>query len=450
MRQFLHRLTSAAQYLSPWISLGLAGALLAVWSHPEWLPPQGTAVGPATFITTPPGGSRSNPLSATQPTATTSFATELVAEGPTSTLPAERATGPASYADAVARAAPAVVGINTESVVRERAAPPGLPEAFRTLVPDTAQRVEGAGSGVIIDPRGYVLTNQHVIAGVAVVTVQLADGRTAPARLVGSDPDTDLAVLQIPLQHLPVIALGRSDHLRVGDVVLAIGNPLALGQTVTQGIVSATGRGQLGLAMFENFVQTDAAINPGNSGGALIDTAGRLVGINTAVLSRQSGTEGIGFAIPINLVRGVMAELIDNGRVARGWLGAGLRDLDMEVASDAGLVRSDLARDANSGLWHLRGVAVVGLIDHGPGDQAQLGTGDVVLRLDGHRVTDARDLVTRLALRRPGSKVQLSGYRLGTNGSARSATPLNVTVTLGERPQDAQQLATRYPSLIPG
>jgi S1-C subfamily serine protease len=448
MRQFLHRLTTAAQYLSPWISLGLAGALVAVWSHPEWLPPRVPAVAPSTLIyATPPANS--GPLPAPLNTSSAQFAVQVPAD-PASAIQGAIGDGPASYASAVTRAAPAVVGINTESLVRERAAPPGLPEAFRSLVPETEQRVEGAGSGVIIDSRGYVVTNQHVIAGVAAVTVQLADGRTAPARVVGSDPDTDLAVLQIPLQHLPVITLGRSDHLRVGDVVLAIGNPLALGQTVTQGIVSATGRGQLGLAMFENFVQTDAAINPGNSGGALVDAAGRLVGINTAVLSHQSGTEGIGFAIPINLVRGVMAELIDNGRVARGWLGAGLRDLDIEVANDAGLARSDLVRDANNGHWHLRGVAVVGLIDHGPGDQAQLGTGDVVLRLDGHRVTDARDLVTRLALRRPGSKVQLSGYRLSTNSSSRSTAPLNVTVTLGERPQDAQQLATRYPSLVPG
>ena len=359
--------------------------------------------------------------------------------------PAPTVKGPYSYATAVRAAGPAVVGISTESIVRGRDVPAGLPDEFIRLVPETAQRVQGAGSGVILDPRGYIVTNHHVIAGSSEVSVQLADGRRAKARIVGSDPDTDLAVLQVSLRHLPPIAIGRSDHLAVGDVVLAIGNPLALGQTVTQGIVSATGRGQLGLAMFENFIQTDAAINFGNSGGALVDAAGRLVGINTAMLARQNGTEGISFAIPMNLVRGVVAELIDNGRVARGWLGAGLHDVEVAVPAGARPAAADITREAG-GRTRLRGVAVAGLVDNSPAERAGLGTRDLVLRLDGHRVVDTRDLVSRLAQRHPGTKVRLEGYRLGPSG----LSSFKVTVTLGERPQQAGEIAQRYPGLIPG
>lgn len=435
MHPLFKRLHQAVRYASPWISLGLALALLWVWLHPAiptlapTLPAGRSAVENAPPAGTPAGSTASAPqaLPAALPTAATG------------------ASGPESYALAVSAAAPAVVGISTESVVRRRGVPSGLPEEFIDLMPETAQRVQGAGSGVIIDSRGYVVTNQHVVANASEVTVQLADGRAARARVVGSDPDTDLAVLKITLRPLPSIVLGRSDQLRVGDVVLAIGNPLAMGQTVTQGIVSATGRGQLGLAMFENYVQTDAAINPGNSGGALIDARGRLVAINTAVLSRQSGTEGIGFAIPMNLVRGVVAELIDNGRVARGWLGVGLQDVEAIIPAGGKPAAADITRNA-AGAPRLRGVAVFGVQPNGPAEAAGLGTRDLVLRLDGHRVVDARDLVSRLAQRRPGSKARLEGYRYDPAG----LRPFATTITLGERPQQAQELAARYPGLVPG
>lgn len=429
----MKRLDQAVRYASPWISLGLALALLVVWLRPDASrtrtpSPANTAQQPATNDNTPA------PTPSPAPVATTS-----------ALAPVPEWRGASSYAAAVSAAAPAVVGISTQSLVRGRDVPSGLPEEFIHLVPETAQRVQGAGSGVIIDVRGYVVTNQHVIANANEVTVQLADGRSARARIVGSDPDTDLAVLKIALQPLPAIELGRSDRLRVGDVVLAIGNPLAMGQTVTQGIVSATGRGQLGLAMFENYVQTDAAINLGNSGGALVDARGRLVAINTAVLRRQDGTEGIGFAIPMNLVRGVVAELIDNGRVARGWLGAGLHDVEAVIPSGGKPAVEDIMRNA-AGAPRLRGVAVAGVLPGSPAAAAGLGQRDLVLRLDGHRVVDARDLISRLAQRRPGSKARLDGYRYAPTGFR----PFAIVVTLGERPQDAQELAVRYPGLVPG
>ncbi len=429
----MKRLDQAVRYASPWISLGLALALLVVWLRPDASrtrtpSPATTAQQPATNGNTPA------PTPSPAPAATTP-----------ALAPVPEWRGAASYAAAVSAAAPAVVGISTQSLVRGRDVPSGLPEEFIHLVPETAQRVQGAGSGVIIDVRGYVVTNQHVIANANEVTVQLADGRSARARIVGSDPDTDLAVLKIALQPLPAIELGRSDRLRVGDVVLAIGNPLAMGQTVTQGIVSATGRGQLGLAMFENYVQTDAAINLGNSGGALVDARGRLVAINTAVLRRQDGTEGIGFAIPMNLVRGVVAELIDNGRVARGWLGAGLHDVEAVIPSGGKPAVEDIMRNA-AGAPRLRGVAVAGVLPGSPAAAAGLGQRDLVLRLDGHRVVDARDLISRLAQRRPGSKARLDGYRYAPTGFR----PFAIVVTLGERPQDAQELAVRYPGLVPG
>ena len=429
----MKRLDQAVRYASPWISVGLALALLVAWLRPD------ASLTPAAspLDATPRPSNAVNPVASPPPIAP-------LAAMPT-VAPATAWSGASSYAAAVSAAAPAVVGISTQTLVRGREVPSGLPEEFIHLVPETAQRVQGAGSGVIIDSRGYVVTNQHVIANANEVTVQLADGRAARARVIGSDPDTDLAVLKIALQPLPAIALGRSDRLQVGDVVLAIGNPLAMGQTVTQGIVSATGRGQLGLAMFENYVQTDAAINPGNSGGALVDASGRLVAINTAVLSRQNGTEGIGFAIPMNLVRGVVAELIDNGRVARGWLGAGLHDVEAVIPSGGKPATADIVRNP-AGAPRLRGVAIAGVLPSSPAEAAGLSTRDLVLRLDGHRVVDARDLVSRLAQRRPGSKARLDGYRYDPAG----LRPFAIVVILGERPQDAQELAVRYPGLVPG
>ena len=259
----------------------------------------------------------------------------LLAPAPTPAAPATPAgalPAPArvSYAAAVERAAPAVVNVYTKRLVTERVTP-SLGELFGEFVPRYRQRIERTlGSGVIVDDSGHIVTNHHVIADADTIRVQLKDGRVADARIVGRDPDTDLAVLKIDLQPLPVVIFGRSDQLKVGDVVLAIGNPLGLSQTVTHGIVSATSRQQLGIAPLEDFIQTDAPINFGNSGGALVDSSGALVGINTAIVAKNLGVEGIGFAIPVNMVRGVLSDIIAHGRVVRGWIGIVPEDLTDE------------------------------------------------------------------------------------------------------------------------
>jgi serine protease DegS len=260
--------------------------------------------------------------------------------------------------------------------------------------------VESLGSGVIMDAEGYVITNDHVIDGVENVQVFLTDGRAATAVIVGSDPDTDLALLKIVLEGLPTIPLGRSDTLQVGDIVLAIGNPFSIGQTVTQGIVSGTRRGQLGLSPFENFIQTDAAINLGNSGGALINAAGQLVGINTAFFSRRLDSEGIGFAIPVNLVRGVMRDLIDHGRVIRGWLGVGTETLTPDQADALGL---------DEGF----GIILTSVQADSPADRAGLRPADVITYIDDKPVVVWQDALRLIARMEPGARVTLTGNRLG-------------------------------------
>jgi Do/DeqQ family serine protease len=305
-----------------------------------------------------------------------------------------------SFADAVARAAPAVVNIYTARVVTERTQTAPLDQMFGDYWPSYRQRVERSlGSGVIIDAAGTIVTNQHVIAGADSIRVQLADGRIAQATITGQDPDTDLAILHLSVGHLPIMPVGRSDTLRVGDIVLAIGNPYGLSQTVTQGIVSATGRGQLGLATFENFIQTDAAINLGNSGGALIDSNGDLVGINTAVLNRGSGgPEGIGFAIPVNLVRGVTEQILSKGHVVRGWLGFMPQDLTPEQSEQLGIGTDG-------------GVAVVNIMVKSPAFDAGVRPGDLITGLDGEAVKSAQDLVSRVAALKPGASVELDARR---------------------------------------
>ncbi len=302
-----------------------------------------------------------------------------------------------SFADAVARAAPAVVNIYTARVVTERAQAPALNQLFGDFWPSYRQRVERSlGSGVIVSDVGTIVTNQHVIAGADSIRVQLADGRIADATVVGQDPDTDIAILHLDIGKLPVMPLGRSDTLRVGDIVLAIGNPYGLSQTVTQGIVSATGRGQLGLATFENFIQTDAAINLGNSGGALIDAHGDLVGINTAVLNRAyGGPEGIGFAIPVNLVRGVMEQILKRGHVVRGWLGFVPQDLTDEQAAQLGISGG--------------GVAVMNILVKSQAYESGVRPGDLITGLGKEPVRSAQDLVSRVAALTPGAQVQLEG-----------------------------------------
>ena len=319
-----------------------------------------------------------------------------------------------SFAEAVQVASPAVVNIYTARVVTERVPRTAIEDFFGDLEPRYRQRVERAlGSGVIVDVAGHIVTNHHVIADADSVRVQLADGRVANATVVGRDPDTDLAVLKIALPKLPIMPLGRSDQLRVGDYVLAIGNPIGLSQTVTHGIVSATGRGQLGVATFENFIQTDAPINFGNSGGALIDVHGQLVGINTAVVAKNLGVEGIGFAIPVNLVRGVFAEIISKGRVIRGWIGIVPEDLGDEQATQLGLARG--------------GVLIANLYVGSPAQAAGLQPGDLLLAVNGAEVRSAQDALARLAQSKPGGSVKLLVLRGKTSGT--------VQVKVTERPR---------------
>ncbi|MBS0396202.1 MAG: trypsin-like peptidase domain-containing protein, partial [Proteobacteria bacterium] len=295
--------------------------------------------------------------------------------------------------------APAVVNISTKRVVLERQLPEVLAQAFPGLAEFRRREESSRGSGVIIDAAGHVATNFHVVKGMQEIVVQLIDGRTAPAKLVGTDPDTDLALLKIDLKGLPVMPLGRSDQLRVGDVVLAIGNSLGLGQTVTQGIVSATGRAQLDLAVLENFIQTDAAINPGNSGGALVNASGELVGINTAILSHEQGIEGIGFAIPVNLVRGVTAELQSRGRIVRGWSGLIVAPLPAEAVDSRG--------------QPVAGVQITGAERGSPAIGSGLAAGDVITQVDGAAVSGPQEFLGAIARKAPGSTARLRLIRPG-------------------------------------
>jgi Do/DeqQ family serine protease len=256
----------------------------------------------------------------------------------------------------------------------------------------------GLGSGVIVSADGYLLTNNHVVEGADDIDVQLADGRQARARLVGTDPETDLALLQIKLHPLPVIALGDVRALQVGDVVLAIGNPFNVGQTVTSGIVSALGRNQLGLSTFENFIQTDAAINPGNSGGALVDTNGQLIGINTAIYSRSGGSMGIGFAIPVDSARMVMDALLRDGQVTRGWIGVEPRDLTPELAASLGLPVK-------------QGVLITGVLQDGPASRGGMRPGDVVLAISGAEVANTAQLLAAVAALKPQTDANVAVQR---------------------------------------
>jgi Do/DeqQ family serine protease len=320
-----------------------------------------------------------------------------------------------SYADAVQRAAPAVVNIYTSRTVTERVPPSGFGAFFGDLAPQYRNRTERSlGSGVIVDSEGHIATNNHVIENADQVRVQLADRRVAVARVVGRDPDSDLALLKINLDHLPVMTFGHSDRLQVGDVVLAIGNPLGLSQTVTHGIVSATGRGQLGLATFENFIQTDAAINPGNSGGALINTRGELVGINTAIVANAGGVEGIGFAIPVNMVRGVIHELITHGKVVRGWIGILPEDFSDEQAARFRLIHG--------------GVVLVELNPESPAVEAGLQAGDIITEFDGVEVKSSQDVMARIASTQPGATIKVVYLR--------GSETLHSTITVRQRPKD--------------
>ena len=320
-------------------------------------------------------------------------------------LPAMPPEAPASvpaparvtYAAAVQRAAPAVVNIYTQRLVRERVAP-SMGELFGDYLPRYRQRIERSlGSGVIVDEAGHIVTNHHVIANADSISVQLEDGRVAEAHIVGRDPDTDLAVLKINLSPLPVAVFGRSDQLKVGDVVLAIGNPIGLTHTVTHGIVSATSRQQLGIAPLEDFIQTDAPINFGNSGGALVDSSGALIGINTAIVAKNLGVEGIGFAIPVNMVRGVMSDIIAHGRVIRGWIGIVPEDITDEQAAQLGLAQG--------------GVLNANLYVGSPAQEAGLEPGDLLLAIGGAPLHSAQDALARIANEKPGAVLAIKVLR---------------------------------------
>lgn len=347
---------------------------------------------------------------------------QIVTVGP-SALPLARGQGqgvaaPGSYSDAVALAAPAVVNIHTtKRIVAPRITLPPDPalRKFFEQMPGYKQQQQATslGSGVIVSAAGHIVTNFHVINGADEILVALHDGRQTSAKVIGVDPDSDLAVLKIQLPALHALGFMTDEMPRVGDVVLAIGNPFGVGQTITMGIVSALGRQGLGINTYENFIQTDAAINPGNSGGALIDTLGRLVGINTAIYSKTGGSLGIGFAIPAGAAQKVLEQIIAHGHVKRGWLGIEPQDMTADLAKAFGLERPS-------------GVIIAGLLRDGPGAKGGLRVGDIVQTMDGRPVGDTPKLMARIAAKEPGEKIELGVYR---NGKTQS-----LSVVAGLRP----------------
>jgi Do/DeqQ family serine protease len=314
--------------------------------------------------------------------------------GTTPSRPAGSLSAPAQ------KASPAVVSINTS-----KNRPTTNPDPWsRFFNGESEENIGGLGSGVIVSPQGHILTNNHVVEDADDIEVVLTDGRRAAAKVIGTDPDTDLALLKIQLDKLPVIVLGQLQDLQVGDVVLAIGNPFGVGQTVTSGIVSALGRSHLGINTFENFIQTDAAINPGNSGGALIDVHGHLMGINTAIYSRSGGNMGIGFAIPVSTAQQVMQDLLKNGKVTRGWIGVEPQDLTPELAESFQLPKSSAQNLP-------RGVVITGVLQNGPAAKAGIRPGDVMVKIAGQSVTNVSELLTQVAGLKPGVSTEVQIWR---------------------------------------
>lgn len=303
---------------------------------------------------------------------------------------------PGSYRDAANKAMPSVVNVFSSKTIR-RLHPPDNP-LFRKFFDKRAdrrtQRTNNLGSGVIVSADGYILTNHHVVESADEIQVTLHDGRTLLAKVVGSDPETDLAVLKINAKNLAPITFARSDQASIGDVVLAIGDPFGVGQTVTMGIISALERSHLGINIFEDFIQTDAAINPGNSGGALVDTLGNLIGINSAIYSRTGGSQGIGFAIPSNLAAKIMQQIIAHGEVIRGWMGVEVQDLTPELADSYQL------GDTN-------GALISGVLRGGPADHAGIQPGDIVLSVGGQATMDSATLLNQIAALVPGRTIQV-------------------------------------------
>jgi len=333
---------------------------------------------------------------------------------------ASSSLAPGSYRDAAARAMPAVVNILTLQVPKRGAHPLARDPFFKRFFGDRDPGLDddddlrnSLGSGVIVSHEGYVLTNNHVVEGADEIEVVLTDGRKAPAKIVGLDPETDLAVIKIDFDKLPVIVLGQSELARVGDVVLAIGNPFGVGQTVTMGIISALGRNNLHINSFENFIQTDAAINFGNSGGALVDTRGNLIGINTAIYSQSGGSVGIGFAIPVSTAKTVMEAIIKDGHVVRGWIGVETQDITPELAQSFGLQRSS-------------GAIIAGVVRNGPADKAGIVPGDILLAVDGKPVGDTTEMLNLIAQLPPGGKAKMTVLRKNREAA--------LDVVVGKRP----------------
>ena len=375
------------------VTVAVAAVFVISTFRPEWLPPRAVTLQP------------SAPLPQAAPAA------------------AAFAARSDSYYEAVRRATPSVVNVFTSKEVRSPRHPllddPLFRRFFGDQIPDDAQRATSLGSGVIISANGYILTNNHVVEAADDIEVLLTDGKKLRARLMGSDPETDLAVLRVDAEKLPAIALGSSDALRVGDVVLAIGNPFGVGQTVTAGIVSALGRAGLGINTFENFIQTDAAINPGNSGGALIDARGGLIGVNTAIYSRSGGSMGIGFAIPVSTAKIVMDQLIKTGSVTRGWIGVEMQDITPAIAESFSLENT-------------QGAIIAGVLRGGPAYKAGIKPGDVLLEIDGRPVADPQGMLNLVAALAPGNTARMKVKRQGRE--------IDIQVTIGRRPKQKSRV----------
>lgn len=373
------------------VTIGLAAWFIVITLKPQWISGQGNPAG--------------------------SVQIESV------TVPLQQATASphtaqGSYRAASMRAMPAVVNIFTSKEAKQSNHPfmddPYFKKFFGDRMEDPEEKQFSLGSGVLVSPQGYILTNNHVVEAAAEIEVALADGRKGVARLVGTDPETDLAVIKVDMPNLPSIALAQIDHAKVGDVVLAIGNPFGVGQTVTMGIISALGRNHLGINTFENFIQTDAAINPGNSGGALVDASGNLLGINTAIYSRSGGSLGIGFAIPVTTVKTVMEEIIKTGQVTRGWIGVEPQDITPELAE-------------NFGLGEKSGTIIAGVLKGGPADKAGMRPGDILVAVNGKPIANTTEMLNSIAQLPPGKAATMTVLR------KRHETDLEITV--GKRPR---------------
>ena len=352
------------------LAIGLAGVLLVSWFAPD--------------------------LVRVSPSVVTVMQADTTRDGQTAVQ--------ASYSGAARKALPSVVNIYTSKALPARRRPSdeqSLRRFYGGQFDAEQERANSLGSGVIVSTDGYVLTNNHVVEGADEIAVLLAGGRSVAARVVGTDPDTDLAILKLEVKNLQATTFGDSDRIQVGDVVLAIGNPFGVGQTVTMGIVSATGRNRLGINTFENFIQTDAAINPGNSGGALVDAGGNLIGINTAIFSPSGGSLGIGFAIPVSLAKQVMEQIIKTGRVERGWIGVGLQEITPEIASSLNLTVN-------------QGALVSGVVPGGPAARAGMKPGDVLKAINGKQIiTDVNQAISETTALRPGEAIQIDVMRQG-------------------------------------